>query len=176
MFKLFRFAVAPLLFFYMAVLPSFAKHVPNLIAKDLDGNKQELSSLRGKVVVLSFWATWCGPCQEEMPRLSKLSQQYAGKGVKFIAVSIDAARDRPKIEPFLTQHEIALDVWVGPDAEALQSFGLGEIVPATIILDQQGEAIVRIMGEAREEDIEQRLDWLLDGRIGPQPEPVLKRY
>lgn len=58
----------------------------------------------------------------------------------------------------------------------LERVGLGNVLPATIIVDQQGEIVSRIMGEAKDEDIKSRLDWLLQGRQGPTPDPVLKRY
>jgi hypothetical protein len=69
-----------------------------------------------------------------------------------------------------------MEIWVGGDTDMLARVGLGDIVPGTIILDQQGEIIGRIMGEAREEDIKSRVDWLLHGREGTPPEPLTKRY
>lgn len=153
-----------------------AKGVPNLVLQDLAGHSQKLSDLRSHIVVLSFWATWCAPCQEELPRLSKLSQEFATSNVRFIAVSIDDAKDRAKIEPYLAKQDIHLDVWVGGNADVLGRFGLGDIVPGTLIIDEQGQVITRIMGEAREEDVRSRLDWLLHGRQGPAPEQKLKRY
>jgi thiol-disulfide isomerase/thioredoxin len=161
---------------FLSLTSAAAKRAPDLGAKDLAGQRQKLSALRGQIVVLSFWATWCGPCQEELPRLSQLSRQYAANGVQFIAASIDDAKDQGKIEPFLTKNNIDLKVWVGANSEILQSFGLGAIVPGTVVIDQQGEIIGRIMGEAREEDVRSRLDWLLKGRKGPAPEALTKRY
>ncbi len=153
-----------------------AKTAPNLDAKDLAGQKQKLSALRGQIVVLSFWATWCAPCREELPRLSHLSESYAGKNVRFIAVSVDEPKDYKKIEPFLKTREIHLDAWFGVDVDILGKFGLGEIVPGTVILDPEGNIIVRIMGEAKDADVQTRLDWLLNGRPGVAPEEKLKRY
>jgi thiol-disulfide isomerase/thioredoxin len=159
-----------------AARPADARGVPNLVLRDVAGHSQKLSSLRGKIVVLSFWATWCAPCREELPRLSKLSEEFAGKNVHFVAVSIDDAKDRAKIEPYLAKQNIHLDVWVGGNADLLGRFGMGNIVPATLVLDEQGQAVTRIMGEAQDEDVRQPLDWLLNGRQGPAPEQKLKRY
>lgn len=153
-----------------------AKRAQNFEAKDLSGQAQKLSKLRGQIVVLSFWATWCGPCEEELPRLSQLSQQYAGKPVQFVAASIDDPKDRRKIQPFLAKNNIALNVWVGADSGILQDFGLGEIVPGTVVIDKQGEIVGRIIGEARDEDVRSRVDWLLNGRRDPAPEALTKRY
>jgi thiol-disulfide isomerase/thioredoxin len=161
---------------FLAISSAEAKRAPNFDAKNLAGQRQKLSALRGRIVVLTFWATWCGPCLEELPRLSQLSQQYAGRGVEFIAASIDNASDRGKVQPFLTNNNIDLNVWVGANSEILQAFGLGEIVPGTVIIDQQGEIVGRIMGEARDEDVRSRVDWLLEGRKGRAPEALTKRY
>ncbi|HEX6494888.1 MAG TPA: TlpA disulfide reductase family protein [Acidobacteriaceae bacterium] len=161
---------------FLALGSAQAKRAPNFIAKDLSGQSQKLSSLRGHIVVLSFWATWCGPCQEELPRLSKLSQQYAGKPVQFVAASIDSPKDRTKIQPFLAKNNIALNVWIGPDSGILQDFGLGDIVPGTVVIDENGEIVGRIMGEAQDQDVRSRVDWLLNERQGPAPEPLTKRY
>lgn len=152
------------------------KGVPDLHLKDLEGQPQKLSALRGQIVVLSFWATWCGPCKEELPRLSKLQESYAGKNVRFIAVSIDEEKDRKKIAPFLVKEDVHLSVWVGGDTDQLERFGLGDIVPGTVILDEHGEAVTRIMGEAQADDVRSRVDWLLGARQGSAPEAKLKRY
>lgn len=153
----------------------YAKRIPNLEFKDLTGQTQHLDNLRGSVTVLSFWATWCAPCREELPRMSKLNEEYSGKGVRFIAVSIDEAKDRAKIEPFLRQQGIHLDVWLS-NLDILDRVGLGNIVPGTIVIDKDGQVVGRIMGEAQETDITSRLDWLLQGRQGPPPESVVRRY
>jgi thiol-disulfide isomerase/thioredoxin len=167
-----------LILYLLTLLPvaAFAAKTPNLSLKDLHGQTQKLSALRGQIVVLNFWATWCAPCQEELPRLSKLAQEYSGKKVHFVAVSIDAAKDQPKIDPLLQKLNVSLDVWTGADGNTLDHFGMGNIAPATLIIDDQGEIITRIMGEARDEDVRTSVDWLLNNRSGPTPPPVVKRY
>ena len=162
--------------FFFAFGSAQGKRAPSFDAKDLSGQSQKLSRLRGQIVVLSFWATWCGPCQEELPRLSQLSHEYAGKAVQFVAASIDNPKDRPKIQPFLTKNNIALNVWIGPDSGILQDFGLGDIVPGTVVIDEHGEIVGRIMGEAQDKDVRSRVDWLLNGRRDPAPEALTKRY
>jgi thiol-disulfide isomerase/thioredoxin len=153
-----------------------AKPMPNFTAKSLTGATEKTASLRGSIAVINFWATYCGPCKEELPRLSKLSQEYADKGVRFVAISVDAPKDRGKIDLFLKQQSIGMDVWVGGDVDWMERIGLGDVIPATVIVDQNGEVVGRIMGEAKDTDIRERVDWLLGGRQGTAPEPVLKRY
>jgi len=152
-----------------------AKPAPDLKFHDLAGHDHHLTDLRGSLAVISFWATWCAPCREELPRLSLLSQQYAAQGVRFIAVSVDDPKDFPKIQPFLQQQHIALDVWTGATIDTLDRLSLGDVVPATIVLDRNGEVVGRISGEAQDPDVKGYLDWLLGNRQGTAPAPRLKR-
>ena len=149
--------------------------IPDLSLKDIDGQRQKLSALRGSIVVLSFWATWCGPCQQELPRLSHLNAAYAGKPVRFIAVSIDDAKSRDQLAQFLAQRDIHLLVWTGATTDTMASVGLADIVPSTIILDPEGRSVTRITGEAQEDDIRRSVDWLLTNRPEPAPPTTLRR-
>jgi thiol-disulfide isomerase/thioredoxin len=153
-----------------------AKRVPDPKFKALDGQSHKISALRGQVVVVNFWATWCGPCQEELPRLSQIAASYSGKPVSFVFISIDAPKDRPKIPAALARLHVDFTSWIGGDTDMLDSFGLGNIVPGTIILDESGQPVARIMGEAKEDDVRKPVDWLLDGKKGDAPQPVTRRY
>jgi thiol-disulfide isomerase/thioredoxin len=156
---------------------TFGAPLPDLSLKDRAGTVQNLSAYRGKIVVLNFWATWCGPCREELPRLDELAREYAAKNVVFVAASIDEADTQPKIASFLGKKNVtSLPIWMGASPAMLKQFQLGEVVPATIILDQNGEPIARILGEASRKDIASRLDWLLNGRTGKQPKTIVKNY
>ncbi len=157
-------------------VPLSAKRVPDPAFKTLDGQTRKLSALHGQLVVVNFWATWCGPCQEELPRLKQIAGSYAGKPVTFIYISIDALKDRGKIPSTLSRLHVDFDSWVDADTDTLGRFGLGDIVPGTLILDENGEPVARIMGEAREDDVRTPLDWLLGGKTGPAPPPMTKRY
>jgi thiol-disulfide isomerase/thioredoxin len=157
-----------------------AKRAPNLEFKNLAGQTQKIADLRGSITVVNFWATWCGPCREELPLLSKLHQEYAEKKVRFIAISADEAPDKPKnrakIDQFLSQQHPDMEVWLGADLDMLDRLALGNVLPATVILDEQGEVIARVMGQAHEEDIKVPLEWVLNGKSGTAPTPVTKRY
>jgi len=170
-------AVLPLIFVLAlrssALVP--AETVPQIALKDLSGQKQRLSDLKGSIVVLNFWATWCVPCKEELPVISRLRDTYAGKPVRFVAISIDEQKNRSQIADFLAKHNVTLEAWVGATTETMAKAGFGDIVPSTLILDQAGEVITRITGEARDEDIRSRIDWLLAGRQGQTPERTLNR-
>lgn len=167
---------AVVLFCWTAFAAAGTKPVPNLKFKDLSGQTQQLRSLQGSITVVNFWATWCGPCREELPRLSALNAEYSPRGVRFIAISADEAKDRAKIAPLLREDKIALHVWVGADLDTLSRLKLGDVLPATLILDKDGQVVGRIFGEAQPADLRGYLDWLLGGRTGPAPPPSLKRY
>jgi thiol-disulfide isomerase/thioredoxin len=153
-----------------------ASRAPDPAFKALDGHTRRLSVFRGQVVVVNFWATWCGPCQEELPRLSRLAESYSDKPVRFVLVSIDEPKNRAKIPAVLERLHVGLETWDHADTDTMARFGLGDIVPGTAILDDKGQVVTRIMGEAREEDVRRTVDWLLGGRTGPPPPNLLKRY
>ena len=149
---------------------------PTLSFNDLSGKSHSLAEYRGKIVVLNFWATWCFPCREEMPMLSKLSSGYADQQVVFLAVSIDDAQSQPKIPRFLEKKKITLPVFTGATAATLHDFQLGEMLPATIFLDRDGSPAFRIMGEASKKDVSSRLDWMLSDRSSKSPKALIKNF
>ena len=153
-----------------------AKRAPNLEFKDRGGQTRHTSELRGSITVLNFWATWCGPCLEELPLLSRLNAEYSGKNVRFIAASADEAKNRAAVDRFVAAHSVAMEIWLGADLDMLERAGLGNELPATLILDEQGEVVARVLGEAREDDIRHPLEWLLGGKNGPPPDALVKHY
>src|SRR5215472_3310250 len=174
-----RLPLKPIVFLSLCCLPAvllYARRAPDPSFKTLDGQARKLSELRGQVVVVNFWATWCGPCQEELPRLAKIAASYEGKPVKFVAISIDDPKDRKKIPGVLERLNVPADSWVGGDTDMMADFGLGNIVPGTAVLDERGQVVARIMGEAPEQDVRTAVDWLLGGKSGPSPAALTKRY
>src|SRR6185503_14723652 len=99
------------------------------------GAKMDAEALRGKVVVLEFWATWCGPCLAAIPHMNELADQFKGKPVQFIAIT---AEEKPVVKEFLSKREI--HSWVGLDTNSAmnQAYGVGGI-PLTVVLDQEGK-------------------------------------
>jgi thiol-disulfide isomerase/thioredoxin len=152
------------------------KSYPELSLKDWSGAKHSIADYRGKILVLNFWATWCGPCREELPMLNALEKQFTPKGVVFIEASLDEKKDRKNIPEFLAKESVEFPVWVGADPNTLRKLGLGKIIPATLILDRDGKAVSRLLGEARHDEIVARLDWILAGESGPPPAPVVTHY
>ncbi len=174
--RLRNFRIAAILTLPPFVVCAQSPPPPELSFNDLSGKPHSLSNYRGNIVVLNFWATWCLPCRDEMPMLSKLSKDSAPQDIVFLAVSLDDAKSQSKIPQFLEKKKITLSVFTGATPATLHDFQLGEIVPATIILDRNGSPVFRIMGQASKKDISSRVDWLLSDRSAKSPKPLLKNF
>lgn len=142
--------------------------------RGMDGQSHSLAELKGHMAVVNFWATWCGPCREEMPRLQRLADEYTPKGVTFVALSLDDPETQKKIDQVVAKRGFKIPVWTGATEQTFQQLELGVLVPTTLMLDEHGDVVGKIEGEARDKDIRSRLDWVLNGRQGKQPKVVQK--
>jgi thiol-disulfide isomerase/thioredoxin len=152
-----------------ALLIAADKKPSDLTLRDLSGKKVQLRDHRGKVVVLNFWATWCVPCREEMPMLVDAQKTWATKGVTFIAVSLDEPKTRPNIATFIEQHHVEFPVWTGASTDELDKLRMGNGVPDTAFLDENGIVIARVLGEIRRSELDERLAWLTGDRRSVPP-------
>ena len=164
----------PLALAALAALHGAGAPKADLTLKDASGAKVRLRDLRGKPVLLNFWATWCGPCNAEMPMLVEFERQFAARGVQFIAASLDDTKTKARIPEFLARHQVTFPVWYGATADDLDQLKLGEAVPATLFLDAEGNVMFRILGQARDEEIRERLEWLTGDRSSPAPQSLVK--
>jgi peroxiredoxin len=109
----------------------------------LDGRKVKLSDLKGKVVLLNFWATTCGPCIAEMPHLVKLYERYRDRGVEILAISTDAEAERHAVRPFAAKFRVTFPVLYDDKTEdAYEVDG----IPTTVFIDRQGQVRYRSIG------------------------------
>ena len=159
-------------FLALLLLLATARAATPLQFAGLDGAPHTLAELNGHPAVINFWATWCAPCRAEMPRLQQLADAYASKGVVFIAISLDEPDTQAKIPATLARAGLRIPTWKGATPGTLKQLDLGILVPATLLVDADGKVIGKIEGEARDKDIQSRLDWLLNGRQGKQPKLV----
>jgi thiol-disulfide isomerase/thioredoxin len=101
-------------------------------------------SAKGKVLVLNFWATWCGPCVAEFPELVALDAKYRDKGVKFVGITADDAEDvQPKVIPFIKKHQVKFDIVQQnlEDSEEIMNQITKDwngVIPVTVVYDKQG--------------------------------------
>jgi thiol-disulfide isomerase/thioredoxin len=132
-----------------------------LALKDLFGVEQRLSSLRGRVVVLNFWATYCVPCKKEMPDLAAIQNQYAPFGVQVVGAAADTADDQPKVTRFIKEAKVNFPVWLGATADDMKRFGLGSALPGTVIIGRDGKVVAQIRGIIKPVELKKQLDALL---------------
>lgn len=132
-----------------------------LALKDLTGANQSLASYRGRVVVLNFWATWCEPCKKEMPDLSAIQNDYAALGVQVIGAAGDEAAESAKVLKFTREFKVNFPVWVGASTDDMQRFGVGTVLPATVIVNREGKIVWREIGIIKPEVLRAELDKLL---------------
>jgi len=114
------------------------------VLPDLSGRTVDLRQLRGKVVVVNFWATWCEPCREEMPSLQRLRGKMGGKPVEVLTVNYGEFPQR--IEPFMKRENIELPVLLDTQKEVSRAWGAGGL-PITFIVDRQGDVRYWVFGE-----------------------------
>lgn len=113
---------------------------------DLDGKPVTLSQLRGKVVMVNFWATWCPPCRKEMPELSKLQQRFKSQGLVILSISDE---DRSKVAPFIAKTGYTPVVLLDPGRKANDEFHvLG--IPKSFVFDRQGKLVATTIDERSE--------------------------
>jgi peroxiredoxin len=118
------------------------QRAPEFSLPSLKGDTVALSSLRGKVVLIDFWAQWCEPCKKELPQLDQLAKQYAAKGVVIVAVNIDKQRDNA--ERMVKQLGVSLPVLLDPAGSVAGSYDLPKM-PTSFVVDKKG--IVRYVNE-----------------------------
>jgi len=119
--------------------------------QDLTGSTRRLSDFRGKVVLLNFWATWCGPCRFEMPSMEKLYQRLNAKGLEIVAVNLQ--EDRSSVEQFVDEYGLSFPVLLDTTGRIGATYGARSI-PTTYIVDREGFVIAGTIG-TREWDTEE---------------------
>jgi len=124
---------------------------------DLDGKPQPFAQWAGKVRVFNYWATWCPPCVEEMPMLSRLQSQYAAKGVQFVGIGMDEV---DKMRTFVRQSPVSYPLLVGvtrpSDNPGLTVRGM----PYTVVVDRAGKVAFSLYGAVKEADLDPLLSRL----------------
>jgi peroxiredoxin len=117
---------------------------PSFSLEDLKGLKCELRNFNGKVVFLNFWATWCGPCKEEMPSMEALHQQFKEKNFVFLTISVDYEGVKP-VKEFIEKHRYTFPVLVDPECQILDLYQVKGL-PTTIVIDKKGTMIGKAVG------------------------------
>jgi peroxiredoxin len=126
------------------VAPTVGSAAPDFKLKTLDARSVQLSDFRGKFVVLNFWATWCTPCQREIPIFVRLDKEYGHKGVAVVGID-QADPDTETVKKFVADQGIRYPILVGDDQIAHEYLGL-QGVPVTFFIEPDGKIIRKISG------------------------------
>jgi peroxiredoxin len=120
------------------------KQAPNFSLKDAAGNPVNLADYRGKVVLVNFWATWCGPCEVEIPWFIEFEQKYKDQGFAVLGVSMDDDGWK-SVQPYVAKHKINYRVMIGSEVVS-QQFGDIASLPTSFVLDRQGRIATNHVG------------------------------
>jgi thiol-disulfide isomerase/thioredoxin len=127
---------------------------------DANGKPQSLSLFKGHPVVVNFWASWCGPCVEEMPALSQLQRQYAHKGIEFVGLGVDSDKN---VQAFLQKVRVEYPVFVVGfgGADLARAFGNNAGgLPFTVVIDAKGNIRSTKLGQIQPAELKRTLDAL----------------
>ena len=138
------------------------REAPDFALKDADGRSVRLSDYKGKVVLLNFWATWCGPCKIEIPWFIDFETKLKDKGFAVLGVSMDED-GWDVIRPFLTDLGVNYRTLLGTDMVA-QQYGGVEALPTSFIIDRQGRIASTHVGLVSRRDYESDIQTLLDSQ------------
>lgn len=129
--------VASLTAFFGGV--SFAgEAAPGFSLRDINGKEVSLDSYKGKVVLVNFWATWCGPCKLEMPHLDKMDRELEEKGFEVISISTDDARASSKVKPLVKRGGYGFTVLLDKDTTVVSQYNPAKTLPYNVLIDRAG--------------------------------------
>ncbi len=126
--------------------------------QDLNGTDVTLSSMKGKVVLLEFWATWCPPCRASIPGIERLYEKYKDKGVVVLAVSMDDG-GWDAVQSFVKEYGMKYTVLKGNDAVS-EKYQVRSI-PMLLVVDKEGKIVKRYLGFGSDEDVERDIKAIL---------------
>jgi peroxiredoxin len=143
-------------------LAEIGKSAPDFTLTDLAGRSWKLSELKGRVVFLNFWASWCPPCRSEVPSIEKLKKHFNPRDLQVVTVSLDSSP--PRLQKFLSEEKVTFPVLIGGD-EVSRLYKVRGI-PTTFIINKRGVIVARETG-AR--------DWMAPAEIASFKKLILEK-
>ena len=133
------FAAIFLLFTAFSPTAFAGQEAPAFSLRDMNGKSVSLSDYKGKVVLLNFWATWCQPCQAEMPHLQKMHTELAENGLVVLSITIDEARDVSKVKPLIKRNGYTFTVLLDKETKVAPLYNPDQTLPYNVIIDREGQ-------------------------------------
>jgi len=140
---------------------------PEFSLPNLKGETVRLKDFRGKVVILDFWATWCGPCRMEIPHFQELTKRHGGRGLVVVGVAMDEP-GAEVVKPFVRKNGITYLVLIG-DAYTANRYGGVNALPTTFVIDREGRVSKKYVGYRSLESFEEDLAPLLEAEAKTVP-------
>jgi len=138
------------LFLALGLSRAYAGQAPDIMI-NTDGQSLHLSDLRGEVIYLDFWASWCVPCRESFPWMNEMEKKYADKGFKVIAINLD--EDKSLADAFLTRYSASFKVGFDASGRSAELFRV-QGMPSSYLIDRQGNVVSSHIG-FRQKDMQQ---------------------
>ena len=147
----------------MTSCPADAKPATDFTLKDVNNRDVKLSSFRGKVVLLDFWATWCGPCKLEIPWFLEFQQKFGKDGLQVIGVSVDDTL--AKMKPYVAEMKMTYPVLQGLNRDDLvDAYGATVALPTTVMISRDGKVCSRHIGLTGKDVFEAEIAMLLKAK------------
>jgi peroxiredoxin len=125
----------------------------NFVLENIDGDVIELNEHMGEgPILISFWATWCKPCKEELPHVQELLEKYEEQGLTVFAISTDSEKSVAKVKPYIKSHNYTFEVLLDTNSEVARSYYVRS-VPFTLIIDKSGKVVYQQLGYRKGDEI-----------------------
>ena len=140
------------------------RRAPDFTLDDLDGDRISLQDVVGNgPILISFWATWCRPCLEELRELQKLLEEYEGRGLTMLGISTDSERSVAKVKPLVRSKGYTFHVLLDTNGDVARLY-YAQNIPYTVIIDSAGSIVYTHMGYRKGDELEVR--GVIDGLLG----------
>ncbi len=154
-----------------ATVPVSADEMPSaapffaLTMQTPDGKSVVFESLKGKPLIVNFWARWCGPCRKEIPDLAEMHTRYKDKGLVIVGIAVEDAGNRDSVREFARAYEMSYTLVIGgsqKSIELMQSIGNPKSgLPFTVVIDRQGKIVAKKLGAMSKAEVEAAIKQVL---------------